>query len=397
MSERIPILHFSNALARGGAEEHILTLLRGLNRIDFRLHLVCTPTVAKLLAKDLPPDVEVFPLALHKPQQVKAAFELSGILRQKRIQILHSHLFYASLFASPVGRLSGVPVIVETTHVREQWRQGWLKSRFFVDRAVGRCVTHYIAVSQANADYLEKGKGLPPEKIHVIRNGSDLSRFRARGDSENLRARLGLTVDAPILLVAGRLEPQKGHSVLLEALPNIRRRFPQVCAVFAGEGALESQLQKQVESLGLQECVKFVGFQRNMQEWYSLADVKVLPSFFEGLPLVAVESLAVGTPVVATAVDGTPEIVVNEQNGLTVPAGDAVALANAICRLLENPGLRQRYGEAGRRWVHEHFTEEEQVRRTEQLYLRALGMESRAAEIVRAEVKLHDSEAVQAH
>jgi len=373
-SSRIPVLHFSNALARGGAEEHVLTLLRGLSREYFQLHLVCTPVVAKLLEKDLPQDVEVFPLSFYKPQQAATALGLAKILRQRRIQILHSHLFYASLFASPVGWACRVPAIIETPHVREQWRQG-LKSRFVIDRWIGRCVTHYIAVSEANARYLIDEKGLPGQKIHVIHNGSDLKRFQSgRTSSRNLRAALGLADDVLVLLVAGRLEPQKGHTVLLEALPLIRREFPQVCTIFAGDGSLQNQLQQRARSLGLYDCVKFVGFQSNMQDWFSLADIKVLPSFYEGLPLVAVESMAVGTPVVATAVDGTPEIVLHEKTGLTVPPGDPAKLAQAICRLLANSGLRKQYGEAGRRWVHEQFSQEKQIRQTEELYLRALGM-----------------------
>jgi len=335
---------------------------------------VCTPTVAKLLEKDLPEDVALFPLSFYSPRQAGAAFQLASILRERKIQILHSHLFYASLFASPVGWACRVPAIIETPHVREQWRQGWLKSRFVVDRMVGRCVTHYIAVSQANGEYLRQQKGLPGRKIHVIHNGSDLKRFQAgRTSSKNLRAALDLAADTPVLLVAGRLEPQKGHCVLLEALPLIRQEFPRVCTVFAGEGSLEQQLRQQARLLGLEDCVRFVGFQSNMQDWFSLADIKVLPSFFEGLPLVAVESLATGTPLVATAVDGTPEIVIHEKTGLTVPPGDSRGLAQAICRLLANPALRKQYGDAGRRWVLEQFSQEEQLRKTQQLYLRALG------------------------
>src|SRR2546427_3690623 len=122
----ISVLHFSNALMRGGAEEHILTLLRGFNRDRFRLYLVATPAIADSLRADLPPDVKVIPLCLRKPTEFGDACRLAQVLRERKIDILHSHLFMASRVASPIGWLCGVPVIIETPHVREHWRTGWL-------------------------------------------------------------------------------------------------------------------------------------------------------------------------------------------------------------------------------------------------------------------------------
>jgi len=127
-----------------------------------------------------------------------------------------------------------------------------------------------------------------------------------------------------------------------------------------------------VEALSLQGIVDFVGFQSNMEEWFSVADVTVLPSFYEGLPLSAIESLAAATPVVASAVDGTPEIVIHGRTGLTVPPGAPDELASAICVLLADPELRARFGGAGRAWVEEEFSQEKQIKRTEDLYLSSL-------------------------
>jgi hypothetical protein len=105
-------------------------------------------------------------------------------------------------------------------------------------------------------------------------------------------------------------------------------------------------------------------------DWLGLADISLLPSFHEGLPLVAIESLAAGRPMVASAVDGTPEVVVDGRTGYTCPPGDANGMADAICRFLRDPALRRRMGAAGRAWVLEHFSQEEQLRRTQELYLR---------------------------
>ena len=373
MFERpISVLHFSNTLVRGGVEEHILTLLRGLDRRYFRLYLVCTPEVAIKLQPDLPGDVELMPLCLMQPSLIASAFRLAQIIRKHRVDILHSHLFYSSLFASPIGRLCRVPVIIETPHVRELWRRGLVKSHFVVDRLAGRFVDYYVAVSHANARYLVQQKGLPPDKITVIHNGCDLRQFDpARSVPSDLKETLGFGASDPVLVVIGRLEPQKGHRVLLEALPLIRREFPQVRLVCVGEGTLRGNLERQVCSLESEVSVRFVGYQANVADWLALADVSVLPSFYEGLPLAAIESLAAGRPMVATAVDGTPEVVVDGKTGFTVPPGDAMRLAQAICRLLSNQELRQVMGCAGREWVQERFSEERQIQRTGELYLNA--------------------------
>jgi len=369
----VSVLFFTNTRARGGAEEHMLTLLRGLDRAVFRMHLVCPSELAEKLRSDLPSDVELLPICLRKPFQIRAALRLGMILRKRRVDVLHSHLFCSSLFASPVGWLCRIPVILETPHLSERWRHGWFKSRFGVDRFVGHFVDRYIAVSDANAHYLAEEKCLPSDKIVVIRNGCDLARFDPdHRPPAGLKAALGFHEEDPVLVMSARLEPQKGHRILLQAMQSVRRAFPLVRLVCLGEGCLRNELESQVRDLGLEDSVRFLGYQSNVTDWLALACLSVLPSFWEGLPLSAIESLAAGCPMVATAVDGTPEAVVNGKTGLTVPPGDPESLASAICCMLREPELRRTMGAAGRKWVMEHFSEQKQIRQTQELYLNVL-------------------------
>lgn len=370
LSGPIPLLMFSNLPTRGGAEEHMFMLLRYLSRRHFKLHVALGPEVAASARNDLPSDVELFVVKYTNFSDFAGAFHLRRILRERQIKILHSHMFWSSMFASPVSRMSGVPVVIETPHVREQWRKGW-KASYRIDRAVARCVDRYIAVSHANARYLAEEKKIPQEKITVIQNGCDLSRFN-RDDRapQGMKTNLGFGPDDPVLLIIGRLEPQKGHAIMLQAMLAILREFPNARLLCIGEGALRSDLEQQISALGISQSVRMLGYQSNVPDWLALADVLVLPSFFEGLPLVAIEALAAGKAVVASAVDGTPEVVIDGRTGLLVPPGDSASLAEAVCRMLRDAVLRQSLALAGHDFVRRQFTRERQVLETEQCYFR---------------------------
>ena len=368
--ERVPVLHFTNSTVRGGAEEHMLLLLRVLDRRQFRVYCACPPALAEQIHQDVPADVELVTLELGSPRNVNAAAKLAYFLRSRQIAILHSHMFTSSLFASPVGWFCRVPVIVETTHLKEAWRSGW-KASFMLDRIVARCVDQFIAVSRANAEYLVNEKRYPADKVSVIENGCDLNRFQSHPcDSLGLRQRLGFGAYDPVLVVLARLEPQKGHRVLVDAMPRILQECPAAKAVFVGDGACRREVEAQIRRYGLDNSVRLPGYSPDVGEWLSLATLTVLPSFYEGLPGAPIESLAAGKPVVATAVDGTTEVVIHEQTGLAVPAGDAPALAEAVCRLLRDESLRKRLAACGHRWVFENFSMERMVRRTQELYWR---------------------------
>lgn len=367
----ISILQFSNTSTRGGVEEHMLCLLQGLHRSVFRLYLGCTPMVLKQIGPDIPDDVEVLPIELVSLASTGAALQLARFLRRKRIQIVHSHMFQSSMLASPIAKFCGVRVVIETPHIREHWRRGWLKRRFFVDRLVARTVDHYIAVSEANAAYLSACKRLPKRKITHIRQGCDLERFRGlQKRPADLKQSLGFAEMDPVLVVVGRLEAQKGHKILFQALPCIRNEFPNVRVICVGEGGLRLELERQVAELGLGDCVKFVGYRSDIRPWLAIAEMSVLPSFYEGLPLAAIESIAAGCPAVASAVDGTPEVIVDQVTGLTVPPGNPESLAGAILRLLRDPELRRRMGCEGRRRA-EQFSAERFVQDTQEFYLEA--------------------------
>jgi glycosyltransferase involved in cell wall biosynthesis len=361
---------FDNEPVRGGAEEHMLCLLRGLDRRRFRPLLVCPGELLARLRPDLPDDVEALPLELRSHRQLGRMRALYDLLRRQQVQVLHSHGFRPSVLASPVGRWAGVPVMVETPHVREYWRKGW-ESSFVIDRLASRFVDQYIAVSEANRRYLVEEKGLAEKKVALIRNGCDMERFaRAHPVTADLKRRAGFAESDPLLLVAARLEPQKGHGVLLRAMALLKPEFPSLRLVALGEGSLRAELEEQMCELGLESSVRMPGHCTDVRDWMSAADVCVLPSFAEGLPLFAIECLAASRAMVASAVDGTPEIVVDGKTGLTVAAGDPAALAQAIGRLLRDPQLAARLGGAGAEWVREWFTLGRQIRETEALYER---------------------------
>jgi glycosyltransferase involved in cell wall biosynthesis len=361
---------FDNEVVRGGAEEHMLCLLRGLDRRRFRALLVCPEELLARLRPELPEDVQVLALALQSHRELGRMRVLRDFLRREQVQVLHSHGFRPSLLASPVGCSARVPVMVETPHVREYWRKGW-KSSYAIDRMGGRFVDQYIAVSEANRKYLVEEKGLPAKKITVICNGCDIARFDpAHNAPADFRRRAGFAGSDRLLLVAARLEAQKGHAVLLRAMAALKSEFPNLRLVALGEGSLRAELEGQARELGLESSVLMPGHSSDVCDWMSTADVCVLPSFAEGLPLFAIECLAAGRPMVASAVDGTPEIVVDCKTGLTVPPGDVAALAQAIGRLLREPRLARELGAAGAAWVRQRFTLERQIRETEELYER---------------------------
>lgn len=194
-----------------------------------------------------------------------------------------------------------------------------------------------IGVCQALVDVM-KGWGLDPTRLHVLRNGVDLSRFRPVPDA---RAQLGVT-GAPVLVSVGHLVPLKGFDLVIEALGLLRERYPQACALIVGEGPQRESLMRRASELGLADRVRLVGAVPNDQlaAWYSAADVLVLASSREGWANVLLEAMACGTPVVATNVGGTPEVVSDPVCGRVVSERSANALADAVAGVLAAPPER---------------------------------------------------------
>ncbi len=381
---RRAVLHLLTGRVFGGAEEHALSILTAISEYGFAPCLAAPSALIAAMEPGLSAaGVKCLPLEFSSRLDVVTGARLLRFIRRENIAILHSHLFTASFFGAGIARMAGVGSVLETCHGPEVWRMGkGLRASFWVDRQVGRLVDKYIAVSHAAEHHLVRNKRVPKNKIRVIHNGRDLDRFASANPNRRraTRAALGLA-DEPALLTMARMDEQKGHRHLIDAIAMLAQRQPKLVALLAGEGPLEQSLRAQCASLGLTERVRFLGYRRDVPELLEAADVVVLPSLYEGLPLVAIEALAAGRPMVATEVDGTPEVVIHERTGLLVPPANPLALAAAIERLLDNPELASRLASDGRNFVYENFAVQRQIEQTAALYseLTGLGREGEAA------------------
>ena len=359
MHSRIPVAIFVDRYAPGGTQRQMIELLRRLDRRRFRVYPVCFHTTGAWFDRVSALDEQVALFPIHGFRQVATARQLAAFARwcgEKRIQVLHTCELYSNIFGLPGGALASVPVRVGS-------RRGFVETPGLqrLQRAAYAAAHRVVANSEAAAERL-RVEGVPERKIRVIPNGIEPRMFPGREYSSRLRR---------IAMVAC-LREEKRIDVLIAAAPRLLARYPDAELLIAGDGTCRDALVQQARELGIQERIRFLGHRDDVPQVLSDADIFVLPSRSEAFPNSVMEAMASGLPVVASAVGGIPELVVDGQTGRLVPPGDPDALAAALLNLMERPELAADFGRAGRLRIEETYSFTRMVNQFETLYLTEL-------------------------
>lgn len=293
--------------------------------------------------------------------------ELVDVLRERQADIVCCHGYKAKILGTLAGRWLG-QIVVSVSHgwTGESWRV-----RLY--ERLGRWslwgADHVVCVSEAQAERVRRRTRLSARRVTSIPDAVQLSRFAAADPAA--RAELeSLFPEPPRLIVAaaGRLSPEKGFSVLVDAAAQVGRRRDDVGFLICGDGKLREPLEQQIRGLDLEGRVVLAGFRRDLDRLLPHFDLLVLPSFTEGLPNVVLEAFAAGVPVVATAVGGTPELIEDGVSGYLVPPGKPLALAERIELALHSAERRRDMGRQGRERVSKEFTFELQAAQYDALF-----------------------------
>ncbi len=356
-------------LTVGGLQAMVVRLLRAIDR-DVYSPVVYTIDTGGPFESDLA-DLDVPHVHMPRGEGIQPAharamarqFEADGI------ELVHCHnitaLFHGARAAWRAGKL---PVLF-TEHDREMpapWKHRVLH------RWLARRVTKTVAVSERLRDELIRFEGFPPERTAALVNGVPDPHGLVPGERVAARAQLGWP-DAPVMLAVGSLTPVKNHEALLQAAVAVRRRVPDARVVFAGDGPRRDELGALADSLGLADAVTFLGVRDDVPLLLAGADVFVLPSHREGLPLSLVEAHAMSRASVAFDVGGNPEVLAQGETGLLAPPGDIVGLADVLTSILSDADLRERFETAARARYLELFTHDRMVDAYHGLYRELLG------------------------
>jgi glycogen(starch) synthase len=327
----------------------------------------------------LPPENFIAHMASANHQLV----QLSTALGSWEPDLVHAHDWLAAWAGDTLHALYGVP-LVATIHATEKGRNGghvppgqpagihavewWLTYQ----------ANRVIACSRYMVEEVEASFDLPPDKIFEVPNAVDPAEWRPP-DPPPVRGE-----DGPLLVSWGRLQYEKGFQFLVEAMASLRRRVPGIHLVIAGRGSHLSELEALAQFLGVADIVEFAGFvpDDELKGLLHRASCVVVPSLYEPFGIVALEALAAGAPLVAAASGGMAEVLEGTDAGLLVPPGDAGSLAQAVERMLHEPGLAQASAAAGERLVTSAYSWDAVVRPTLEVY-RAAGAGGLAAPLRR--------------
>jgi glycosyltransferase involved in cell wall biosynthesis len=346
----------------GGAQESYTGLMLGLDRSRYEiraLSLSAGSAVQRLRGLGIPVDV------LDEPDDESAIRELTAWLRREEIDLLHAHMYRAEVVGTRAAVVAGTAVIVATVHSSRVRSDEDVRLLASLTPSMDRLI-----VPSKSIERKVRAEGRDTGRFAVVPNGVDLSRFAAPVPPCALREEFRIPSSAPLLGVVARLEPEKGHAFLVDAMPAILRAVPDTWLAIVGDGSQADALRAQAAALRPADAARivFTGRRDDVSALTADLTVAVLPSLREAQGISLLEAMARGVPVVASDVGGIPEVVTDRVDGRLVPPGDPAALAGAIVELLRDPDLRRRLGEAGHRTVVDRFSIDAQVRCIQDVY-----------------------------
>lgn len=365
-SEPLRVGLVTGQLSRGGAERQLYETAVHLDHSRFVPVVYCTSEVTEPYGPMLEAaGVAVRTMPRQGHAEINRVLRLARMLRQDRIELVHSFLFHANAYTVMAARLARVRPAIVSIRNCEPNRPRW-------ERVFGRCIhalaDRVVANSEAVRDYVVNTFGTPARRIAVVYNGVDLSRFLNTVANIQINQELGLPQGARVVVTAGRLEPQKRVDRFLRMAQQICAAAEDVRFVVAGDGTLREQLQALAQELGIASRVHFVGPRNDIPEILARSSVFVLTSDYEGLPNVVIEAMAAGKPVVTTQGALCRELLQPCNGGIETSSDTPQALAESVLRLLADPAEAQAMGRRGRAYVEREFTVEKMVERVQGLY-----------------------------
>ncbi len=381
MAQRYRILHLVTRLELGGAQQNTLFCANHHDRNRFDVEVIAGRGGILDADASLIPDARVqlvdylkHPIA--PASDLLAVFKLRDYFREAQVDLVHTHSSKAGILGRMAAHLAGVPAVVHTVH-------GWsfnptqspmLRGAYVgLERLAARVTDKLIVVSGLNREVgLQRGIGRE-RQYTVLHSGIDLDRYRnVPADDPGLRRELGFGPEHIVVGTLSSMKPQKAPLDFVRAAAAAHARDERLRFVFAGDGVLRDQVERLIDELDLGPVIRLCGWRRDVPELLAAMDVFVLTSLFEGLPRAVLQAMAAGVPVVATSVDGTPEVVAHRETGLLVPPSSPDAVAEGILTLVGDEALRSRCVARAGACLDESFDIRRMVGDLENLYLELL-------------------------
>ncbi len=376
-AKRVNVLLAESGRSVGGTERVVWELATRLpaHRFAVRVWLSPAPALDEMAAALAERGLEVERVA-----EVDSRWDFGGMLgtwrrlRRARPDVFHVHHVWpaADRYLASLARAAGIERLVVTEHITGSSHSAGQRALKRDELARADAVT---AVCGAVADTLMRDYGVARERVRVVPNGADLPDEAAEAPAaRQWRERFSAGLVRPLWVVVARLEEQKGHAVLLDALAEVRKRGLDFTLAVAGDGSLRGSLEERARQIGIDGQVHFLGTLDDVGPLLAAADAVVLPSRWEGLPLALLEAMARSRAVVASDVGGVPEVVVHEETGWLVPPGDVTALAEALETFHRKPDRALRLGRAAGELVRRDYTWQAVVDGFEGVYDEVLGL-----------------------
>jgi glycosyltransferase involved in cell wall biosynthesis len=357
----------------GGGESHLLNLVEYLDRDRFEpvvLSFTDGPMIERL--KQL--GVETRVIYTEKPFDLRVWGQVKRWLEEQQVDLVHAHGTRAASNVMWAARKLGIPVVY-TIH---GWsfhpdQAGWLRGL----RIAGeRYITHRTAV---NISVSEANKALGKQYIGgfrsaIVNYGIDQQRFSAAAVTKDVRAELGIGRETVLVLFIARFTLQKQPLAMIRAFAAAQPRVPGMQLVMVGDGELKEEAVRLSRETGMEGHIRFLGFRQDVPDVLKAADIYVLPSLWEGLPIGLLEAMSMGKAIIATGVDGTVEVLKNGENGIVIPTDRLVdALTEALVELGNDAGKRAIFEERAVRVINERFNVTTMTRAIEHIYTEVLG------------------------